>query len=284
MSILRPDSPRYLLHSFCLAPWGCIFEDWLLPVCAQPPSSPTHHLWGWGWPSGSITCSTRYLELQCSILTSPHQNGTGYGAKEVECSPPFNSPLLSGIFHVGGEKREAWRSWSGFRQEQWRCSRPGCMVPWATWSSTRSGGWWPSLWQGGWNLVILGGLFQPKSLYDPMNSRMGTVRLWLAWLFAHYHFMTLVPTNSVFSPVCPLPSPFPSISPLPKHPSHGPNMVCAVSVLLSQYFLVCCYPMSVWSALMPPRTRPTCCLSDTTSPALGCPFCTCDRSQQSPRG
>jgi len=38
----------------------------------------------------------------------------------------------------------------------WRCSSPGWMGPWATWSSTRSGGWWPCLWQGGWNLVILG--------------------------------------------------------------------------------------------------------------------------------
>ena len=38
----------------------------------------------------------------------------------------------------------------------WRCSRPGWMGPWATWSSTKSGAWWPCLWQGGWNLMILG--------------------------------------------------------------------------------------------------------------------------------
>ena len=35
-------------------------------------------------------------------------------------------------------------------------STPHWMGPWATWSSTRSGGWWPCLWQGDWNLMILG--------------------------------------------------------------------------------------------------------------------------------
>jgi len=38
----------------------------------------------------------------------------------------------------------------------WRCSRPGWMEPWAAQSSPRSGGWWPCLWQRGWNLMILG--------------------------------------------------------------------------------------------------------------------------------
>lgn len=37
----------------------------------------------------------------------------------------------------------------------WRRSRQCWIVPLATWS-TRSGGWWPGLWQGGWNLIILG--------------------------------------------------------------------------------------------------------------------------------
>ena len=27
--------------------------------------------------------------------------------------------------------------------------------PGATWSNTRSGGWWPCLWQGGWKLMVL---------------------------------------------------------------------------------------------------------------------------------
>ena len=30
----------------------------------------------------------------------------------------------------------------------------GWMGPWAAWSSTRSGGCWPFLWQGDWNLMI----------------------------------------------------------------------------------------------------------------------------------
>ena len=29
------------------------------------------------------------------------------------------------------------------------------MGPWAAWSSIKCGGWWPSLWQGSWRLVIL---------------------------------------------------------------------------------------------------------------------------------
>jgi len=33
----------------------------------------------------------------------------------------------------------------------WRCSRLGWMGPWAAWSSIKSGGWWPCLWQGGWS-------------------------------------------------------------------------------------------------------------------------------------
>jgi len=39
------------------------------------------------------------------------------------------------------------------------------VLPWAT----RSGGWGPCLWRGDWNLMILGGLFQPKPLYDCMT-------------------------------------------------------------------------------------------------------------------
>jgi len=27
----------------------------------------------------------------------------------------------------------------------WRCSRPDWMGPWATWSGTKCGGWWPCL-------------------------------------------------------------------------------------------------------------------------------------------
>jgi len=38
----------------------------------------------------------------------------------------------------------------------WSCSRPGWMGPWATGSTTRSGGWWSCLCQWGWNFMILG--------------------------------------------------------------------------------------------------------------------------------
>ena len=37
----------------------------------------------------------------------------------------------------------------------WRCSRPGCMSPWATQSSTWLSGWQLCLQQEGWNLMIL---------------------------------------------------------------------------------------------------------------------------------
>jgi len=30
------------------------------------------------------------------------------------------------------------------------------MGPWAAWSSTRCGGWWPCMWKGGWSYMILG--------------------------------------------------------------------------------------------------------------------------------
>lgn len=36
----------------------------------------------------------------------------------------------------------------------WRCLRPGCMGLWAAVASTRSGGWWPCIWWGDWNLVL----------------------------------------------------------------------------------------------------------------------------------
>ena len=44
---------------------------------------------------------------------------------------------------------------SGSTPPPWKCSRPGWMKPWATWSSPRSGGWWSCLWQRSWNLMIL---------------------------------------------------------------------------------------------------------------------------------
>jgi len=37
----------------------------------------------------------------------------------------------------------------------WKCSKPGCVGPWAAWSSIRYEGWRPCLQQGIWNLMIL---------------------------------------------------------------------------------------------------------------------------------
>lgn len=76
-------------------------------------------------------------------------------------------------------------------------------------------------------------------------------------------------------------SPFPPQHP-PQGSSGGPNTVCAVSVLLSQYFLVCSHPVSVWSALMPTSQNGTHLLSVSgpfarRSPKRG-------PSQQSPEG
>ena len=41
-------------------------------------------------------------------------------------------------------------------QLAWPPSSNHWMEAWAACSSTRSGGWWPCLWQRGWNLMILG--------------------------------------------------------------------------------------------------------------------------------
>ena len=71
--------------------------------------------------------------------------------------------VLSLDWMSGGNS--SWREWWGSRTGcperlwmfcLWRCSRPDWMGCWATWSSSRSGGWWPCLWQEVWNVVILG--------------------------------------------------------------------------------------------------------------------------------
>jgi len=49
------------------------------------------------------------------------------------------------------------------------------MGPWAAWSSTRCGGWWPCLWQGGWNLMIRGIPSNPSD----------SVILWIRILVLH---------------------------------------------------------------------------------------------------
>ena len=52
-------------------------------------------------------------------------------------------------------------------------SRPGWMGPWATWSDTRSGGWWPCLWL---ELDDPWSPFQPKPFYDSMVPHFGILK------------------------------------------------------------------------------------------------------------
>lgn len=59
----------------------------------------------------------------------------------------------------------------------------------------------------------------------------------------------------------------------PNGPGGGPNTLCAVSVLLSQYFLVCSHPVSVWSALLPTSQNKTSLQSGWhNEPLSGLPF------------
>jgi len=50
----------------------------------------------------------------------------------------------------------------------WRCSRPGWMGPWATWSS-KWGGWWPCL-AGGLEIHDPSGPFQPRPFCDSVKT------------------------------------------------------------------------------------------------------------------
>jgi len=50
----------------------------------------------------------------------------------------------------------------------WRCSRPGWMGPWATWSS-KWGGWWPCL-AGGVEIHDPWGPFQPRPFCDSVKK------------------------------------------------------------------------------------------------------------------
>ena len=77
--------------------------------------------------------------------------GNGFKLKEGRCR-----------LDIGGSSlpREWWDAGTGcperpWMPHPWRCSRPGWMGPWATWSSIRYGGWWPSMQQEGWSLMTL---------------------------------------------------------------------------------------------------------------------------------
>jgi len=65
---------------------------------------------------------------------------------------------------------EWWGAGTGCPERWWmphpgRCSRPGWMGPWATWSS-KWGGWWPCP-AGGLELCDPWGPFQPRPFCDP---------------------------------------------------------------------------------------------------------------------
>ena len=82
--------------------------------------------------------------------------------QEVLCSAVhlamYYDPLWLTLMSGGSFLQREWRgAGTGFPERlwmphPWKCSRPGWMRLWAA----RSGSWWPCLWQGGWNLTILG--------------------------------------------------------------------------------------------------------------------------------
>ena len=201
-SVLGPNSSRVTFSIPSAVCHGDVFlRTWLLPICAYLPLSlcpPTAlgvgvgHLQVLPAPRGT-------LDLRRYVLAASPQNGTWlwgraepfYGCREVGCFPLLaSSPLLPGSWM---RRRQAWRSWAGFRQER---SQDG-------------------------DSVVVAGL-----------------------ALCSLHLITSVPINPVFSLTCPSPIPFPChlASPLQ---TEGPVMAltrCMLSLLLSQYFLVCSHP------------------------------------------
>lgn len=98
------------------------------------------------------------------------------------------------------------------------------------------------------------------------------MQLWLAWLFAPFHLITFGTNHLYFPPALSHLLPLPFLL-QPNGPGGGPNTLCAVSVLLSQYFLVCSHPVSVWSALLPTSQNKTSLQSGWhNEPLSGLPF------------
>lgn len=100
------------------------------------------------------------------------------------------------------------------------------------------------------------------------RHRRGTLCSWLGSVLApSYHLSANQPHVFLDLPLSHPLSMALSIFPPTPGSGHGPNPVYAVSVLLSQYFLVRSHPVSVWSALTPASQNRTFLLSLW-------PFCT----------
>ena len=129
-----------------------------------------------------------------------------YSLTSLVCFKHFNllhkhtvalSSRREGLDWISGGRslqREWWGAGMGCPERLWmlhpcRCSRPGWMGSWATWSSTRSGGRWPCLWQGGWKLMILGVPSNPS--YSMIISLHLLNKLRKVWMVMEAHWLTL---------------------------------------------------------------------------------------------
>ena len=146
------------------------YEDWLRELGLL--SQEKRRLWG------DLIAAFHYLKGDYkqegnqlfTRVDSDRARGNGFKLKEegLDCMSGRSS-----------SQREWWGAGTDCPQRLWifcplRCSRPGWMGPWAVWSNTRSGGWWLCLWQGHWNLMILG---------VPSNPRHSMILLFISVCF-----------------------------------------------------------------------------------------------------
>lgn len=107
---------------------GVVFlRTWLHPVCAYLPLSlcpPTASGLGVGQLQ-ALPAPRGTLDLRRCVLAASPQNRTwlwGWvepfcGCSEVGCFPLLASALLPGSWI---RRRQAWKSWAGFRQDRWQ--------------------------------------------------------------------------------------------------------------------------------------------------------------------
>jgi len=72
----------------------------------------------------------------------------------------YNGELIPPTQQISMQILQAYPVYTGCPEKlwifhPWKCSRPGWMGPWEAWSSIKSEGWWPCMWQGGWTFMIL---------------------------------------------------------------------------------------------------------------------------------